>query len=199
MTTFPERNWVKTQTKITWVTRGSSSLSTAKVRISKLFGSHLKLMLGVLMVVMVSGLLGRKCWNRQHILQRAAPWPGFVCSVLQKQKSSILWLVLIFFKKKIPVSHIECNVDNKPMWKHWSTSLCDAKLMSLRAMPEFPWKASWHGGLEIINRAQGLNWMVGQLYWEQCHRRSLAYILNKKAKILETPTEYFIDSYIATY
>lgn len=43
--------------EITWVTKGSSSLSTAKVRISRLFGSHLKLMLGVLMLVMVPGFL----------------------------------------------------------------------------------------------------------------------------------------------
>lgn len=42
---------------ITWVTRGSSSLSTARVRISRLLGSHLKLMLAVLMFVMVSGFL----------------------------------------------------------------------------------------------------------------------------------------------
>lgn len=40
---------------ITWVTKGSSSLSTARVRISRLFGSHLKLMLAVLMVLMVAG------------------------------------------------------------------------------------------------------------------------------------------------
>lgn len=45
---------------ITWVTRGSSSLSTARVRISRLFGSHLKLMLAVLMLVMVSGILAVK-------------------------------------------------------------------------------------------------------------------------------------------
>lgn len=40
---------------ITWVTKGSSSLSTARVRISRLFGSHLKLMLAVLMVLMIAG------------------------------------------------------------------------------------------------------------------------------------------------
>lgn len=41
----------------TCVTRGSSSLSTARVRISRLFGSHLKLMFAVLMLVMVSRYL----------------------------------------------------------------------------------------------------------------------------------------------
>lgn len=45
---------------ITWVTSGSSSLSTARVRISRLFGSHLKLMLAVLMVVMFSQTLFAK-------------------------------------------------------------------------------------------------------------------------------------------
>lgn len=50
---------------ITWVTRGSSSLSTARVRISRLFGSHLKLMFGVLMFVMVSGILGIKKWQKK--------------------------------------------------------------------------------------------------------------------------------------
>lgn len=45
---------------ITCVTRGSSSLSTARVRISRLFGSHLKLMFGAVLLVMMSSLLGLK-------------------------------------------------------------------------------------------------------------------------------------------
>lgn len=66
-------------------------------------------------------------------------------------------------------------------------------------MPATPRKASWHGGQEIISRPSGFYWKVGQLYWEQGHRCPLTYILNKKAKIFETPQEHLGDSYMMLY
>lgn len=66
------------KSSLTWVTKGSSSLSTASVRISRLLGSHLKLMFAVLMLVMFLRREKSDPWIKRGGETETNKWPGAV-------------------------------------------------------------------------------------------------------------------------